>query len=791
MGSSRGEPPLVLGFLSQLRHQPKRRWENLRPAYSGRLLIVGGFFLLAAFGLWSRLLFVQIFRHAYYTDIANGQQIGHNAISPRRGRVFDRSGEGLAVSSFMDSVYLNSRKIPPELDRAVAERMSEIFDVTRETIERRLELGAVRTLARSVPTAKTLSLTGIKRDLNLRDTAVYVEPADDEDVVPGAMGETVLINARLIPIKSEEKVAKALAKALEIATTQALRQMRRHTTPVVYRKVPLAKVNEARRQLEDMGGLPRDALFCLKESKRFYPHGSLAAHVLGYATTDERSFGDNNGVDGVESIYDQFLHGNVARFTALRNARYRRIEPIGDEEYFSAFGHDLHLTIDSEIQRVAERDLARAVQEQRASGGAVVAMDCRSGAVLALANYPFYDPNRFGDAPNFLRSNAAVENILETGSVMKTFLAATLLHLELLDVDTVIDCEGGRAIINGRPVRDAPGHVLYEAEFREVYRYSSNVGCVKAAQLVDPLVYCEYLRLFGFGGKTGIDLPRESTGIFPRQWTWATRDSTAMGYSIGVTPIQVATALCVIANHGVPVKPHIASELRDYHGRLVKQLTPEVGERVISSLAAKKTLELMGEVVDIGTGRKAKVEGYRIGGKTGTSLKVDPITGKYYEDVYFGSFGCIAPVDDPRVVIYCCIDEPQRKHYGGDVAAPVARTVAKAALSVLGVLPTTITDEPAPDPELIADQMRRRPETPIGNTTTETRRGRMPDVTGMTMTEVKDTLRDLSIDVRFEGSGRAIAQTPGVDTELFGVRTAIVMFAREAPTRSDSVEATP
>lgn len=653
---------------------------------------MGLVFFMALGGLWARLLYVQVYRHEHYCRKADDQHFMTVPIMPRRGRVFDRNGEELAVSKFMDSVYADGREITKQR-RAVAVALGRIFDTPYESMLKRLSQGGIRPIAR---------------------------------------------------------------------------------------KVSLEKVREARDLIYEYDLSPF-AIYSVKESKRAYPNGPLAAHVLGFTTTDDSGSGDNKGLGGIERQYDDALRGNWARFTALRNAMRRSLEPATDDMYFSTFGQDLVLTLDAAIQRVAERELARAVDYEKANGGALIVMDCRTGAVLAMANYPSYNPNVFFNAPAFTRRNRCVTDMVETGSVMKVFLTATLLEKDLLRVDELVDCQHGSAVFNGISIRDTADHAMDIVPFCDVFRWSSNVGAVTVAQRLAPALFADMLQQFGFGRKTGIDLPGEIAGAAPSPLTPVARDAWSFGYGLGVTAIQVAAAMSAIANCGVTVKPHIVREIRDARGKLVQRFEPPPGRRVISRVAAKKTLELMERVVEDGTAsRHGKIEGYRVGGKTGTSLKVDPKTGQYSRALRLTSYVCVAPIDDPRLVIYCYIDEPKRNQYGGTVAAPVVSEVAAVALRVMGVIPMDPRRDPGLDAELIVERARRRRQALTQGALPEPtiEKGRMPDLRGLTMAEARRALASVGVDARFEGVGIVREQDPDPGARLNIATRARLVFAR-------------
>ena len=530
--------------------------------------------------------------------------------------------------------------------------------------------------------------------------------------------------------------------------------------------------------------LHAQAFYFVRESKRHYPMGELAAHCLGFTTYDNH--GDNIGKSGLELTFNKTIRGSLQKERTGKLSWGDSMRPLSESVVEATQGNDLILTIDENIQHLAESALLRAINKYRAIGGAIVVQRTRTGEILALANVPTYNPNQSGRSLDFQRRNRAITDCFEPGSVMKLFTFATLIEEDLCQPETIIDCGGGVYVVNRRVIRDAPGHRLDKVTMIEVLQWSSNAGTVRAAQAMTPALFHRYLKRFGFGSKTGIELPGEAKGFLarPSAWNKYTMTSVPMGYEVMTTSLQLVSAVSALGNGGVLPRPTIVRELRDPQGQIVEEFEPHKVRRVVSTLTAKKLLSMMEAVVRDGTGKKAQIPGYRVAGKTGTAHKLDPET-KTYAKRYMASFVGIVPVNDPQLTIYCYVDDPQGKKYGGDVAAPVFREVAENALRVLGIPPTESTHDESPDFEIVLDQHQNSGEQAAlageGDLSAAARRtvvapGRMPELKGLTMREALTRLSANGVGYDFQGSGRAASQSPAANTALKAGQVCQVVF---------------
>src|SRR5215204_400155 len=531
------------------------------------------------------------------------------------------------------------------------------------------------------------------------------------------------------------------------------------------------------------------------EPKRYYPNGPLAAHILGYVGIDGK------GLGGVEQFYNAKISGEPGRLFLEKDANGKSYESY---EIASKPGQTVVLTIDQTIQYQAEQALQAAIQRSRAKSGTVIVLEPRSGEILALANAPTFDPNKVADARAETRSNWALQNIYEPGSTFKIVAFSAALEKKLARVDERIDCQMGAITVAGRVVHDH--HPFGSLTIPEALAKSSNVAAIKLGIRVgDPTMY-EYIRRFGFGAKTGVELPGETNGILRKveRWQPSSIGSIAIGQEIGVTPVQMVAAFGALANDGVRIAPHLIREVRDAGGNVVYRAQPE--QRRVTSAETAIALRGMLEGVTLnGTAKKAQLDGYSAAGKTGTAQKIDPKTRSYSGTKFVGSFVGFAPVSNPQVVIIVVIDEPSGAYHGGDVAAPVFREVAEQVLPALGIEPD-IETKSAPD--LIAQQVNENPEraakireeqaqseeqrkatmpTVDSNGTrggevvyaVSTRKAiLMPDLRGRSVRDVARTCAQLGLQVEARGEGKVLKQNPSAGAEVSTGQLIYVDFGR-------------
>jgi len=428
------------------------------------------------------------------------------------------------------------------------------------------------------------------------------------------------------------------------------------------------------------------------ESRRFYPNKTLAGSVLGFTGMD------NEGLEGLELAYDKTLHGMSGWVLAEKDAMGRTVFPGGPGFQYKLPkpGHDIILTIDEVIQHIVEKELDVALARARARGGVCIVMNPRTAEVLALAvrmltrsGQPF-NPNE----PQHYRPeewrNRSVADAFEPGSIFKPVRAAAALEEKVVHPLERIDCSAGKIKIADRVISDA--HQNGVLTFTDVIAESSNVGTIKVALRLGRERFYKYITAFGFGRKTGVDIPGEIAGLLKDQrlWSGVSIGSIAIGQEIGVTPMQMAAAYCALANGGTLMKPYIVAEIVDRDGNEGKKFQPQAVGRVMSEETCAKVNKMLQRVVEAGTGEKARPSGYTAAGKTGTAQKIDQRTGAYSKKYYVSSFAGFVPAGSPKLVILVMVDSPEGVIYGGSVAAPVFKSIAEQSLAYLQVTPDDV-----------------------------------------------------------------------------------------------------
>jgi cell division protein FtsI (penicillin-binding protein 3) len=465
-----------------------------------------------------------------------------------------------------------------------------------------------------------------------------------------------------------------LAEALGLSEQDVQRKVA-GTAPFVW----LKRVAEPR-EVDAVVAVGARGVGALPARRRVYPRGKLAGHVLGFAGVDAQ------GLEGVERFYDRLIRPPSQVVEVSYDAWGRKMvtQDLGSA---AAQGARVELTIDASLQAIVERELARGVTATHALAGTALVLDPRTGAVLAIANVPSFDPNDVGAAEPAARRNRAVTDMFEPGSTFKAILAAAALDFGVVTPDEPVFCEDGRYRVGRHVIRDHKPHEWLT--FAEVVQYSSNIGTVKVAETLGAERFYSYVRAFGFGEKTGIDLPGEVAGqVRPiERWAPIHLATTSFGQGIAVTPVQLARAFAAIANGGHLVRPHIVRRIVAADGTALMESEPEMQRRVLRRDTATRVSMLLRRVVEErgGTGQRARLPGIAVAGKTGTAEKVDPSTGGYSPTARVASFAGFVPADAPRAVIVVLIDEPQTARYGGVVAAPVFREIAAAFLARFGI----------------------------------------------------------------------------------------------------------
>jgi cell division protein FtsI/penicillin-binding protein 2 len=434
--------------------------------------------------------------------------------------------------------------------------------------------------------------------------------------------------------------------------------------------------------IDRIRGLNLQGVHFQKEAKRFYPKRELAAQVLGYVGTDDQ------GLSGLERQFNQQLQGKPGKLMISVDARKRWFASVEKEP---EAGNSLVLTIDQNIQYIAERELERGMEETRAIAGTVVVENAHTGEILALTNRPTFNPNIRKEIKNEALKDHAVSDIYEPGSTFKMVTISAGLEEKITRPDEMFDCQMGSIVINGMRIRDSKPHGMLSVA--DILAESSDVGAIKVALRLGDDRFYKYIRAFGFGQRTGIELPGETPGLTKpvSRWSKVSIGAISMGQEIGISALQLGSLISTIANDGVRVPPRIVA------GTIASQNAPQTtafqpvafqpveGTRVISSLTAAEMRQMLQGVVLHGTGRKAILEGYSSAGKTGTAQKVDPATGAYSKTKYVASFAGFAPINDPQIAVVVILDSAVGLHQGGQVSAPVFQRIMQQTLEYLHV----------------------------------------------------------------------------------------------------------
>lgn len=521
-------------------------------------------------------------------------------------------------------------------------------------------------------------------------------------------------------------------------------------------------------------------VFTLPENKRFYPMQTLASQVVGFVGTD------NQGLAGLEFLYDPLVASAPGKRTVVRDARSGTLLSPKLESLAGRPGQDVVLTLDASIQHLAERELERAVRASRARGGMVVVMDPATGAIYAMAARPTFDPNRFFAYPEKAWRNPPVSDAWEPGSTFKLVTLAAALEAGAVDPLDTFDCGHG-AIRFGRTV--IKDHRSFgDLTVRQIIAKSSNVGAIKIGQAAGPQAFYKTMRAFGFGRTTGIDLPSESPGILRpiERWSPLAPAYYAFGQGLSVTAIQLTNAFAVIANGGRLLRPYVVARIGrpgepgyEEHGREVVGLP-------ISPSSVRQIRGMLEEVVLEGTAEAAAIPGYPAAGKTGTAQKAVP-GGGYSASRHVASFVGFAPVGAPAIVVAVILDEPRPRYHGGEVAAPLFRAVAEKTLLYLGVPPRRQRPEAWPGETREVPRMRlaaqledeglrpavRPAPTPAGT---------VPDFAGLSARQAVARSSRIGIRAALLGHGSVRRQSPAPGTPLEAAGGLVKLWLRGAGT---------
>jgi cell division protein FtsI (penicillin-binding protein 3) len=636
-------------------------------------------------------------------------------------------------------------------------------------------------------------------DITPKRGAIY-----DRNMRPLAMSVPVQ-SAFAIPseVKDVPMAARLLSGVLAVPQEYVREKLESGSTFVwIQRKLPPEKVQAIK-------GLNLTGIYFQEENQRYYPKRDMAAHVLGFVDVDEK------GLGGIEHEYDGLIRSKGEKIVVMADARQRWFD--GGEAQRDQ-GVNVILTIDEKIQYIAERELAAVIERTHAPAGTVIVQDPNSGAILALANWPKFNPNAAVDVPAEARMDRAVSAIYEPGSTFKLVTLAAAMDQNLIRSEDVFDCGNGAVVVAGHTIHDHKKYGMLTVS--EILANSSDVGAIKIALRLGSPKFYEYIKGFGFGSFTGIDLPGESRGKLRRYEHWGSYSigSISMGQEVGVTPLQMISAVSVIANGGLLYKPHVVQEMRRGDEILVLDGPSASADprRVIRPETAAAMRRMMEGVILQGTGKKARLDGWTAAGKTGTAQKIDPATGRYSRSNVIASFTGFAPINNPAVTILVSIDSPAGyPHDGATVSAPVFKSIAEQVLPYLDVprdvplsprllqaayktgretddtslddlTPVDFSAQPEATEESAKPAEHKVIEQKPPEVTLAVDEGgdiAVPDFAGKTMREITEACLRLGLDPVLVGSGVASQQTPEAGAKVRRGTKVTVQFAT-APART-------
>ena len=550
------------------------------------------------------------------------------------------------------------------------------------------------------------------------------------------------------------KTAKKLGNVCELDTGKLLEKLK-SPSPFVWIKRGISPTER-----EHIKSLKISGIGFIKENKRFYPNCENGGHFLGFVGVD------GNGLEGLECKYDSYLSGGPKYLFVERDALGHEIISSDLTPLKTPQGCNLILTVDSNIQYILGKELKKAVQYAHARRGMGIVMNPKTGEILGLALQPSFNPNNFRASSPRVWRNRAVTDCFDPGSTFKVFLAAAAIEEGLVSPQEVIYCEKGAYRIGKKTIHDS--HKYGNLTFAEVIKYSSNIGAVKVCEKINSAVFYNYIRNFGFGEKTGVDLPGESPGMVRpyQKWKEIDKSTISFGQGISVTAIQLINALCAIANGGYLMRPYIVRDIVNGNRESQEINRPRVIRKVISEKTAKIITDVMMMVVsEDGTGRKACIPGFEVAGKTGTAQKFDPATGSFSKSKLTSSFMGFVPAREPRIAILVVIDEPDGKGYGGTVAAPAFKAIAEQTLSYLKVFP---------QPKFLSKVASKGNSIPKNLPQKHFQQGEnqrlylngIPDFTGLSIRRVLQIIKKYNLSVHIEGTGKAISQRPAPGTPM-------------------------
>ena len=588
--------------------------------------------------------------------------------------------------------------------------------------------------------AKNLSQVQVDRKLQSPRGTIY-----DRNGRPLAMSvvtKSLYADPKMIK-QSPSEVAELIAPYVTMSKEDIVKSLQEDTAFVWIDRMMEPEKSKAVAQLIEDKNL--EGLNFVEESKRYYPNGNLAAQVLGFVGTDDK------GLDGLEMVLDDELKGGIQKELVATDRKGNAIFGSVLSKYLPDKGKSVTLTIDASIQFIAERALDKAMVDTGAKHASVIVMDPKTGEILAMANRPSYDPNNYNQSGEEAFKNIAVTNLYEPGSTFKPIIASAALAAGKWKLDTVYNDKGAFAA-NGHIIRNWNGEGYGPVRLLDILKYSINTGMAEIGTLTGADILSKYVRDYGFGSETGIELPGEGAGILynPEDMSKLDVATMSIGQGIAVTPLQMVRAFGALSNGGAMMKPHIIKSYSNSQGDVTSTTETSVVGQPVPAETAKTIVDILEKEVSEGGGTKAMVEGYHFGGKTGTAQKLDTKHGGYLDGQYIASFIGFGPVEDPKFVVLVVIDDPQKgSYYGSQIVAPVFKNIVSQLVRYYQMSPSVkdgATVAAVPAAKLPAVK-------PNGDGSVV-----LPDFRGYTFGEVRDWLHTAGLYFKPDGTGKAISQ---------------------------------
>ena len=608
--------------------------------------------------------------------------------------------------------------------------------------------------------AKNLSQVQVDRKLQSPRGTIY-----DRNGRPLAMSvvtKSLYADPKMIK-QSPSEVAELIEPYVTMSKEDIVKSLQEDTAFVWIDRMMEPEKSKAVAQLIEDKNL--EGLNFVEESKRYYPNGNLAAQVLGFVGTDDK------GLDGLEMVLDDELKGGIQKELVATDRKGNAIFGSVLSKYLPDKGKSVTLTIDATIQFIAERALDKAMVDTGAKHASVIVMDPKNGEILAMANRPSYDPNNYNQSGEEAFKNIAVTNLYEPGSTFKPIIASAALAAGKWKLDTVYNDKGAFAA-NGHIIRNWNGEGYGPVRLLDILKYSINTGMAEIGTLTGADILSKYVRDYGFGSETGIELPGEGEGILYNPDDMSKLDVATMsiGQGIAVTPLQMVRAFGALANGGAMMKPHIIKSYSNSQGDVTSTTETSVVGQPVPAETVKTIVDILEKEVSEGGGTKAMVEGYHFAGKTGTAQKLDTKHGGYLDGQYIASFIGFGPVEDPKFVVLVVIDDPQKgSYYGSQIVAPVFKDIVSQLVRYYQMSPYVKESTP-----VAVKAANTLPEPKPGSDGSVT----LPNFTGFTYGEVRDWLHKAGLAFKPDGTGTATSQDESSGTTVQAGTAITVHFRR-------------